>query len=1792
MIEILKGGNAIVNAMATSETYYVYLYGRKIKAPEDDTPLKTLTATSIDAGDDIIEILNPGTDGYVATIINPYGMNLGYVQEHRFVRDGNFSPTLSVVNDRGAPFQAAYDLKAYKSVLVQVSRDNIDPNRVPPTSAYIYHFDPDDPRKVIFKDVSLTDKGKSIQDMINDDTHPLDLDPNTDSDHNGDSTDDNDTFLSEWDFDLSKDTSGDSNPANDSEYKTSGISEISTTINNNEVTVTWKDRFNKDNNTTIYSWQSREAGSDIYITQDINTIYSDNNLTANIDIDITKNEIIYYRFKTNDGRVSPEIKIKVLDNNIEILNKDTINNEQIYHVYSQNTKKVRVKLMTKNLVTQDYDNVVRELNILDKPEIPEIPPTALFSYKRIPKTKQVYIYNVSFGADANSTLTYSDSEYTIGNGINNKKYNFEWDFDTRTEIDKLLIQPTTGTTIDSEKHITTEGTVENGTSENIYINDSITDNDINTKFSALQNSNNNYNGMIITFPEDQKTYNVKLTVTDNSNDELSDSKTISIYIPKIPEPLPPIAAFMYSYDGNLDNISITNNSIGINGESDIENNGNYKFIWDKDLNIDFDGDGDYENDRDYTVFEPTFKYNKNGNYNAKLTIIYNGDLSQNPISDSVQRVMHVQLMDNSEITLPPIAAFTYSYDGELDNISITNNSIGINGDSNINNNLEYQFIWDKDLNADSDGDGDDENDEDYNVFEPIFKYDKNGTYNAKLTVIYNGNLSQNPISDSVVRLIHVPSIDDEDIPIKPPIAAFTYRRDPNDDKTIEFINKATDSNGDPIDNKNVIWDFDISYDSNGDGNTGNDDDKINDDNESFTVNAINSPGEIIVKYKNYKIYRVKQTVTENNRSDYVIRKIKLFPISTQLPPLPLFIYSKDGETITFVNKSQDSDGNYLTEDNACTTDQEPIINNCYKYSWFFTAESHNSGTPDYIGFGSKLQHTYDGIGRYNVYLQIDSPSGDQETMSRSITIADNTTISTINANIVATPKSGTAPLTVVFTSEGSKDELGSINSIYWDFDGDGNPDEHSDVSGDSYTTVSHTYPSPGHYRAGLAVKGPSGKAVTFTWIDIYGEKPKAKIFIDKDEFANEDTSSDYINFINNKIDFKAFVEDTNNFPTSDNYIYKWDFGDSYYSPENNQSTQINAAHIYTNPGTYKVSFYVKNTISNLTNTVTRNIKIYPAPPEAKIIANSLDHTIVSDSDQKFFAGTLDLSNNRFDVEFLATDSVGAPITSDVNSETTKLKTFSWDFGDGNNTTEISKDTPVIHGFTKPGTYNVVLTITDEKDITNKTTKIVFISDNREPVPYIKIKPPRAKTGQLITLDATGSHSTNGPIVEYTWEIGQRPFTQTNPGIKLFSKISRYSFEKPSLSDDPYDVALTIKDNIGKVQTVYLDDVLVIDSKPPTAKLTFTKDDINVPNKILFDASRSFDDDPDDTLTYTWYFGDDTAPVTTSIPITSHIYGEKGRFFARVEVTDSANLKNTAEVVVRITSLLRADITEIVPRAGKAPLDVSFNGTGGYTRILNDNISIDDTVVVNYEWDFDDGTIINGRDQTMPTHTFVDGGKYNVKLTVSDIEDESASYKKIVYVGNPDPGPMAIIEEQAFEGYRNLPITFNGFNSLTPAEIPDSDDGIMDLEYSWDFDDDSVIVTGESTPVHTYNEIGTYRVTLTVTDSIGRTSKDDIKIKIIKSKPHARFTATPSYGESELLVEFDASSSSDLDDNIDHYIWKFGNDVTLSTTEAEIVHPFINNTSSPRTYNVVLKVIDEDDLYDTYSLPITVLPKSE
>jgi alpha-tubulin suppressor-like RCC1 family protein len=173
----------------------------------------------------------------------------------------------------------------------------------------------------------------------------------------------------------------------------------------------------------------------------------------------------------------------------------------------------------------------------------------------------------------------------------------------------------------------------------------------------------------------------------------------------------------------------------------------------------------------------------------------------------------------------------------------------------------------------------------------------------------------------------------------------------------------------------------------------------------------------------------------------------------------------------------------------------------------------------------------------------------------------------------------------------------------------------------------------------------------------------------------------------------------------------------------------------------------------------------------------------------------------------------------------------------------------------------------------------------------------------------------------------------------------------------------------------------------------------------------------------------------------------------------------------------------------------------------------------------------------------------------------------------DP-PIASAGADITSGTAPLNVTFTGSGTDTDGSI---------ASYGWDFGDGNT--SSEQNPAYTYDNDGTYDVTLTVTDDEGATGEDSLTIIVTETPgdndpPVASAGADITSGEAPMNVTF-TGSGTDSDGSIVSYGWDFGDGNTSS--EQNPTYTF----DSTGTYTVTLTVTDDDGATGEDSLTITV-----
>jgi len=248
-------------------------------------------------------------------------------------------------------------------------------------------------------------------------------------------------------------------------------------------------------------------------------------------------------------------------------------------------------------------------------------------------------------------------------------------------------------------------------------------------------------------------------------------------------------------------------------------------------------------------------------------------------------------------------------------------------------------------------------------------------------------------------------------------------------------------------------------------------------------------------------------------------------------------------------------------------------------------------------------------------------------------------------------------------------------------------------------------------------------------------------------------------------------------------------------------------------GTYTVEFEVQNNFGVWSPKASQVLTVLPIPPSAKFSAAPL-------------FGDIPLS-----VKF-------------ADLSTREITNWTWDFGDGNTSTEQNPT----HVYTNVGTYAVSLAVQgpDGSDI---ETKEAFIET-------VDIDFATNVTGGNLPLEVRFINRSSGNIVGWSWSFGQGEFSaEQNP---------TYTFTTAG----DYDVTLTVVTSSGQKASETKAQYLKVLPPAPVA-------DFHLPINIHANALYQFFDYSTGIITsWSWYFGDGD---TSSVQHPSHIYSIPGTY---------------------------------------------------------------------------------------------------------------------------------------------------------------------------------------------------------------------------------------------------------------------------------------------------------------------------
>ena len=732
------------------------------------------------------------------------------------------------------------------------------------------------------------------------------------------------------------------------------------------------------------------------------------------------------------------------------------------------------------------------------------------------------------------------------------------------------------------------------------------------------------------------------------------------------------------------------------------------------------------------------------------------------------------------------------------------------------------------------------------------------------------------------------------------------------------------------------------------------------------------------------------------------------------------------------------------------------------------------------------------------------------------------------ANFAGTPVTGCAPLAVTFSDQSS----GNPTSWSWDFGNGQLASVQNPVA---------VYTQPGVYTVTLVVKNANGThGVTKTNYIRVNASPGVGFM------ANITTAC---------VPATIQFTDQSNDASGSIVSWEWDFGDG------TKSTAQNPQKVYNTTGYYSVSLTVtSSTGCKSSGSKNRYIRM--------------------------------VSGVKADFANTITGNCKAPFLSTFENQTSGPGNISyfWDFGNGNTSTQQHPTAT----YNTAGTYNVKLVATSEFGCSNTIDKSIQIRSSSSTIggsDTICINKP-------LSLVNGG----NPAPVSAAWTFGDGTGSTAISPSKSYSAAGQYT--------------VTLINNFGYCRDTVTKTITVIDS--PLVDFT-----TNTPIGCKAPFAVSFQDLSPNAVSWLWDFGDGS---TSTQKNPTHTYNAFGTFNVKLTITTSFGCSNTIQKSSFITIVKPTLSVPNVPGQGCIPFSYSpvanitsqdavvsylwnfgdgatstlqnpthiYNAVGTYTLTLTittaggctETLTIPNAVstgtpplvdftfdrtdvcaseAVNFRgtatptnvtwlWDFGDKTTSSEQN---PAHIFRDTG--NITVTLTAISNGCGNpVSKVVKIRPPVSKFTYAVPNCA----NRLLIGFINESLINPN---------LPVSYVWDFGDGTP-TSNATAPTHQYSAIGSYNVSLVVTNGPCSYRFDDI-VKVIQET--ASFTASKTTVCKNERFTLNAGGTAA---NISKYQFSINGGPLFSAARA-----FDTSIAVAGTYSIALTITDINGCSDTRTI---------
>jgi gliding motility-associated-like protein len=580
----------------------------------------------------------------------------------------------------------------------------------------------------------------------------------------------------------------------------------------------------------------------------------------------------------------------------------------------------------------------------------------------------------------------------------------------------------------------------------------------------------------------------------------------------------------------------------------------------------------------------------------------------------------------------------------------------------------------------------------------------------------------------------------------------------------------------------------------------------------------------------------------------------------------------------------------------------------------------------------------------------------------------------------------------------------------------------------------HTYDKAGTYSVSLIITTAEGCTDTTNYPSAVrvGDKPTA----------------DFTNLPKIVCPFEKVYFTNQSTGNADQWL--WIFGDG------GTSTEANPYHQYSDTGWQTVTLIAFN--NTCPDTLVVKDAVYVNPPVSSF-------AVRNDCDDKYT------------IHF--TDKSLGP------------KTWFWEFGDGDTSTEQSP----IHTYQKAGTYDVKLTVTNDNCSHFSIRKVMVIDE----------KADFTKADSIICRNGTATFTTQGiktsNISSWRWEYG-------DGNSSTDASKNKYKYTQSGL----YIVTLTITDILGCKSS----KSLPLKVFGPVAKFTPSVPSACLKDNVIQFNDASASDGNHPIVQWRWHYGDGIVDTSLAVPF-QHSYNTAGIYTVKLMVTDAFGCTDSTATTVPLI---------IAQPVASFLISDSAMCTGKNIRFTNTS----QASLPSYQWSFGDG----GRSTfTNPTYAYPAEGVYSIKLVVTDRYGCKDSVVKPDLITISYPKAAMTVSDT--------------IGTCPPLMVHFTNRSTNYQSILWDFGDGNTSRLLD-TPSHFYATPGTFKAYLVASGPGGCT--DTVRQTIVVKGPSGTLTYAPLTGCKPLTVNFTASTKNNAS-----FIWDFSDGATVASKKDTISHTY-------------------------------------